>query len=90
MLISIFFIILMLAIAVIAIGGSIIRGILSILFGRRMPFGHHTTQDTHNQTHENSRKSSTGTNSRQSNTKKRKKIFDDSEGEYVDFEEIHD
>ena len=89
MLISIFFIILMLAMAVIAIGGSIIRSILNILFGRRVPFGHHSTHGNRNQMHDNSHKS-TPNNSQQSSEKRRKKIFDDSEGEYVDFEEIRD
>ena len=87
MLISIFFIAIMLVMAVIAIGSSLIGGILNLLFGRRsprQPFGH-TGQSQ--QTHQ-SHQSSSQSRATSSDRKKREKIFDKHEGEYVDFEEI--
>lgn len=87
MLISIFFIAIMLVMVVIAIGSSLIGGILNLLFGRRsprQPFGHTgQSQQTH-QTHQSSSQSRANS----SGGKKREKIFDKHEGEYVDFEEI--
>lgn len=73
------------AVVIIAIGTSIIRGILNFFLGL---FG--TPRYTHNQTN-NSRQSQAQSQSQQSttsNSKKREKIFDKSDGEYVDFEEI--
>ena len=87
MLISIFFIAIMLVMAVIAIGSSLIGGILNLLFGRRsprQPFGHTgESQQTH-QSHQSSSQSRATPSGR----KRREKIFDKHEGEYVDFEEI--
>lgn len=85
MLISIFFITIMLIMAVIAIGSSLIGGILNLLFGRRgprQPFGH-TGQSQQTQSNSQSQSTSSG-------GKKREKIFDKNEGEYVDFEEIEE
>lgn len=90
MLISIFFIAIMLVMAVIAIGSSLIGGILNLLFGRRsprQPFGHTgQSQQTH-QSHQ-SHQSSSQSRATSSGGKRREKIFDKHEGEYVDFEEI--
>lgn len=77
---------------IIIIGGSIIRGILGLLFGRK-PF-RHTYGPTHGgnyrtdgtqqqQTRQSQSQQTTATDG-----KKREKIFDKSDGEYVDFEEI--
>ena len=87
MLISIFFIALMLIMAVVAIGMSLLRGIISLLFGSR------TTQQphSHGQSHHAQSHSQSRTQSQQTTTsggRKRDKIFDKTEGEYVDFEEI--
>lgn len=62
-------------------GISIISGILRFFFG----LGRKTTRNPGEQ-HSEQRKSSQST----SRPKKQKKIFDDDEGEYVDFEEIND
>ncbi len=85
----IFFFLFLVVFLVFAIGGSIIRGILNLLFGRRTPY-QHTAQGS--QGHSQSRSQSGGATgqSQQASPKKREKIFDDSEGEYVDFEEIQD
>lgn len=62
-------------------GISIISGILRLFFG----LGRKATRNPGEQ-HSEHRKSSQST----SRPKKQKKIFDDDEGEYVDFEEIND
>ena len=89
---SFIFLILFLAVLFIfIIGGSIVRGILNLFFGRRTTFfGKHTTHQSHTQSQTHQQQTSSTNNTRQSSSKKRNKIFDDSEGEYVDFEEIHD
>ena len=72
------------------IGSSIIRGILGLLFGRRssrQPYG----QYGHAGQAQQSAQQSQHTQSRQSapsGGKKREKLFDKSDGEYVDFEEL--
>ena len=78
---------------IIIIGGSILRGILGLLFGRnpfRQPYGtthggYRRTDGTQQQTRQSQsqQQQTTATDS-----KKREKIFDKSDGEYVDFEEI--
>ena len=73
--------------AVIAIGSSLIRGVLSLFFGRRPPYGQHTAQGAHTQS-QASNKTKQTKQSAQASDKNRKKIFDATEGEYVDFEEI--
>ena len=85
----IFFFLFLVVFLIIAIGGSIIRGVLNLLFGRRAPY-QHTAQGTHGQSQTNSHRGSASGSVQQSSSKKREKIFDDSEGEYVDFEEIRD
>ena len=75
---------------IIIIGSSIIRGILGLLFGRRssrQPYG----QYGHAGQAQQSAQQSQHTQSRQSapsGGKKREKLFDKSDGEYVDFEEL--
>ena len=84
MLISIFFIAFMIIMAIISIGTSLLRGILNFLFGRRnhqQTYGH--TGQTNSSAHQARPKQSAP-----SGGKKRDKIFDKTEGEYVDFEEI--
>lgn len=72
------------------IGSSIIRGILGLLFGRRssrQPYGQYGQAGQAQQ----SAQQSQHTQSRQSapsGGKKREKLFDKSDGEYVDFEEL--
>ena len=72
------------------IGSTIIRGILGLLFGRRssrQPYGQYGQAGQAQQ----SAQQSQHTQSRQSapsGGKKREKLFDKSDGEYVDFEEL--
>ncbi len=85
MFLGLFFMVCFVAVVVIAIGTSIIRSILNFFLGL---FG--IPRKTYNQTNQ-SRQSQTHSQSQQSTTsggKKREKIFDKSDGEYVDFEEI--
>ena len=84
MLISIFFIAFMLIMAVIAIGSSLINGIINLLFGRQAPHRSHssTGKASSSSTHSQSQQATS------SGGKRREKIFDKTEGEYVDFEEI--
>ena len=85
MLLGLFFMACFAAVVIIAIGTSIIRGILNFFLGL---FG--TPRQTYNKTSQ-SRQSQAQSQSQQSATsssKKREKIFDKSDGEYVDFEEI--
>ena len=85
MFLGLFFMACFVAVAIIAIGTSIIRGILNFILGL---FGIH--RQTYNQANQ-SRQSQAQSQSQQSttsNSKKREKIFDKSDGEYVDFEEI--
>lgn len=80
---------------IIAIGGSIIRGVLNLLFGRPFRQSHGTTHGNYGHT-EQRQQSTTGSQQSTSNArrsgpsggKKREKIFDQTDGEYVDFEEI--
>ena len=85
MLLGLFFMMCFVAIVVISIGTSIIRGILNLilgLFARPKQSSAHTRgsgQWSNNQSQ---------TQQTSSANKKRDKIFDKSDGEYVDFEEI--
>lgn len=72
---------------IIIIGSSIIRGIINLLFGRRsfrQPYGQ--TGQSHQSTRQGQQSQSK--QSAPSGGKSREKIFDKSDGEYVDFEEI--
>ncbi len=87
---SFIFLILFLAVLFIfIIGSTIIRGILNLLFGHRSTYSQHTTHNTYTQS-QNQQRSDTREKTQKNNSKKREKIFDASEGEYVDFEEIKD
>ena len=77
MVISILFILLMLLMTVISIGSSIIQSITNLLFGR--------PQQAHGHTKQNDQPIF---QSPITDERKRNKIFDHTEGEYVDFEEI--
>lgn len=81
---SIFFFIFLFFLFLIIIGGSLLRGILNLLFGRRTTRQHSYGHGAHQQSGSQSARSEQSA----SNPKKREKIFDASEGEYVDFEEI--
>ncbi len=89
-----FFMIFLTFLFIIIIGGSIIRGIFNLLFGRRgtqraTDYGQRSTDNrqwttgNRQQTTDNGRQTTTATRGKQ-----REKIFDKSDGEYVDFEEI--
>lgn len=83
---SVFFVIFLFFLFLIIIGGSILRGILNLLLGRRTTRRRRYTQQTeqteqYEQSDRMQRDSSSG-------PKKREKIFDSSDGEYVDFEEL--
>ena len=81
---------------IIAIGGSIIRGILNLLFGRTFRQSYGTPRGGGSRTHADQSRQSDHHSSRQSQSqqsapsdgKRREKIFDKTDGEYVDFEEI--
>lgn len=84
MFVSILFFLFVLFMAILAIGGSLLRGVFNLLFGRRR-FGQrygHAGQAHHSAEQGKSRQTTS------SSGKKREKIFDKTEGEYVDFEEI--
>ena len=87
MLLGLFFMLCFVAVVVIAIGTSIIRGFLNLffgLFGRpKQPYG--TTGQSQRSGQQGQSQSQQTTSS---GGKKRDKIFDKSDGEYVDFEEI--
>lgn len=68
------------------VGFSLLRGVLNLLFGHRSSRRFYTTHHGQGQ----SDASSDASQHTSSSTKKRDKIFDDSEGEYVDFEEIRE
>lgn len=85
---SIFFFIFLFFLFLIIIGGSLLRGILNLLFGRRTPRHTYTSQGGYSQTQSQTHQSTQSQQASTSTGKKRDKIFDDSEGEYVDFEEI--
>lgn len=77
MFVSILFILLMLLMAVISIGSSIIQNITNVFFDRpQQAYGY--TKQSDQPTHQ----------SPITDERKRNKIFDHTEGEYVDFEEI--
>ena len=90
-----FFMLFLVLLFIIAIGGSIIRGILNLLFGRPFRQSYGTTHGNYGHTGQR-HQSATGSQQSASNArrsepsggKKREKIFDQTDGEYVDFEEI--
>ena len=90
MFLSIFLFMFLFFLAIIAIGGSLLRGVLNLLFGHRASRRPYTAQGEHSQTDERRRHSNSNNTTHSSASKKREKIFDASEGEYVDYEEIKD
>ena len=70
-----------------AIGSSIIRGLFSLLFGRtfRRHYEANRSDNHAEQPRQSARQSQRAT---PSGGKKREKIFDKNDGEYVDFDEI--
>ena len=87
MIISILFILVMFFVAVIAIGTSLLRGIINLFFNG-FQSRHHRTRGDYGQSQTIHNKTEQAHQSSQASNKKREKIFDDTEGEYVDFEEI--
>ena len=83
MLIGIFFMMCFVAILIISIGTSIIRGILNLLFGI---FG--GPKKAYGPTAQSHRSGQQTQQSASPSDKRRDKIFDKNDGEYVDFEEI--
>lgn len=90
-----FFMLFLIFLFIVAIGGSIIRGILNLIFGRTFRrsygtaqggFGH--TEQRHQSASNAQQSTSNSQQSASSGGKKREKIFDKTDGEYVDFEEI--
>lgn len=83
MFISILFFLFVIFMAIIAIGSSLLRGVFNFLFGRGWGkrYGY-TRQTRHSEEQVQSRQSTS------SSGKKREKIFEKTDGEYVDFEEI--
>lgn len=79
----IFFFLFLAILFVFIIGGSLIRGILQLIFGHPS-----RRQYTSGRTYEQSQSTSQQQQEFSSGNKKREKIFDKSDGEYVDFEEI--
>ena len=78
-----------------AIGSSIINGVLNLIFGFfHRVFGRggqsHQSHQSHgsNQSHGSGRQSQARQSTTTAGSKRREKIFDKNEGEYVDFEEI--
>ena len=86
MLIGIFFMMCFIAILIISIGTSIIRGVLHLflgLFGRTSrPFSQASQSD------HSSQQAQTNHQTGSPRRKKKEKIFDKTDGEYIDFIEI--
>ncbi|NDW10255.1 DUF4834 family protein [Dysgonomonas sp. 520] len=80
-----FFLILVLFITVLSIGGGIVRGILRLLFGKNVSRQYQSRQQgrgSYNYSNSESK------DSRDHQHTGQKKIFSKEEGEYIDFEEI--
>ena len=88
MLLGLFFMLCFVAVVVIAIGTSIIRSIILFILGI---FGHPRYTNNHTRQSGSSQRSAQQSQPHQtspSGGKKREKVFDKSDGEYVDFEEL--
>ena len=83
---GIFFFFFLFFLFLIVIGGSLLRGILNLLFGRRTR--HHQSSYNQNGQQQTGRQSTRSRQNVSDNNTKREKIFDKNDGEYVDFEEI--
>ena len=88
MFLGLFFMMIIVILFVLAIGSSIIQGVLDLifgLFGRRAT----TSQQRYGDTRQSQQQTRQQSQSQPStNSKKSGKIFDKSDGEYIDFEEI--
>lgn len=87
MFLGLFFMIFIAFLFVFAIGSSILRGIFGLIFAfvhRIFGTKEQSSQYTQQQTHQSRQ------NTAKENGEKGGKIFDKSDGEYVDFEEIKD
>ena len=88
MILGLFFMVCFVAVVIISIGTSIIRGILHFILGL---FGHSGYTNNHTGQSASSRQSAQQSQNHQSppsGGKKREKVFDKTDGEYVDFEEL--
>lgn len=83
---GIFFFFFLFFLFLIVIGGSLLRGILNLLFGRRTR--RHQSSYNQNGQQQTGRQSTRSRQNVSDNNTKREKIFDKNDGEYVDFEEI--
>ena len=82
MILGLFLMICFVAVVIISIGTSIIRGVLYFILGLfGFPKRTQQTYQSGHQTHAQSQSAPPG-------GKKREKVFDKTDGEYVDFEEI--
>ena len=95
MILGFFFLMTIVFLFVFAIGSSIINGVLNLIFGFfHRVFGRGGQSQQSRQSHQSHQSHRAGRESqaRQSTTtadsRRREKIFDKSDGEYVDFEEI--
>ena len=95
MILGFFFLMTIVFLFVFAIGSSIINGVLNLIFGVfQRVFGRGGQSQQSRQSHQSHQSHGAGRESqaRQSSTtadsRRREKIFDKSDGEYVDFEEI--
>lgn len=95
MILGFFFLMTIVFLFIFAIGSSIINGVLNLIFGFfHRVFGRggqsHQSHQSHgsNQSHGSGRQSQARQSTTTADSKRREKIFDKNEGEYVDFEEI--
>ena len=88
MILGLFLMVCFVAVVIISIGTSIIRGILHFILGL---FGYSGYTNNHTGQSASSRQSAQQSQTHQtppSEGKKREKVFDKTDGEYVDFEEL--
>lgn len=82
MLISIFFILIMFVVVIVSIGATLLRGIVRMFFGQR------GTQQSNGHSNASQQRSRQSQQNNHKSRNKRDKIFDKTDGEYVDFEEL--
>lgn len=87
MLLGFFLIICIIAVVIISIGATILRGVLSFIFAL-LGFPRQPRHSNHSGQQSQSNSQSQSQQSPPSGGKKREKMFDKTDGEYVDFEEI--
>jgi hypothetical protein len=90
MFLGFFFTLLLLFMFVLSLGGTLIRTLLGLLFGRTPKHTYSTGRGTYTSTEQprQSAQQSQRATHTTSGSPRRTKIFDKSDGEYVDFEEI--